>query len=258
MKNRLTTLFQTKPADVLNIYYTAGYPHLDDTLTIAESLENAGADIIELGIPFSDPLADGPTIQQSSQTALENGMTLNKLFKQLKDLRKKVEIPVCLMGYINPIMQYGIEEFCAKAAEVGVDGLILPDLPYVEYNESYRDTFEKYNLSNVFLITPQTSDERMHLIDKSSNGFIYVVSTDSTTGNEDADISHQDMYFQRIKDANFTNPTLIGFNIKDNKSFTHANQYANGAIIGSAFVKMLEKSKDLSKDIEKFVKMVKG
>ncbi len=258
MKNRITELFASKKNGVLNVYYTAGFPGVNDTLTIAEELEKAGADIIEIGMPFSDPLADGPVIQRSSEQALENGMTMKLLFEQLANLRKNVSIPVLLMGYINPVMNYGVKNFVKKCAEVGVDGVILPDLPFVEYNELYRDLFEKNNLSNIFLVTPQTSDDRLKFIDEASSGFIYVVSTNSTTGNEAKALEEQDAYFERIKAANLNNPTLIGFNIKDNKTFTHACEFSNGAIIGSAFIKVLQESKDLKGDIEGFVKGVKG
>lgn len=258
MKNRITDLFEKKKEGILNVYYTAGFPNIGDTMTIAEALEKSGADMIEIGMPFSDPLADGPVIQRSSERALENGMTMKLLFEQLADLRSKVTIPVLLMGYINPVMNYGVADFINKCAEVGVDGVILPDLPSVEYNELYRDLFEEHNLSNIFLVTPQTSPDRLAFIDKSSKGFIYVVSTNSTTGNESKALEEQNAYFERIKSANLKNPTLIGFNIKDASTFKHACKYTNGAIIGSAFVKAIDGSKDLVGDVGRFVELIKS
>jgi len=256
INNRITKLFKEKNQGVLNIYFTAGFPKLEDTLTILTSLQEAGADMVEIGIPFSDPLADGPTIQKSNDIALHNGMTLNLLFEQLREMRKKVTIPVLLMGYLNPVMQYGIEKFCEKAKEVGVDGIILPDLPIVEYNELYKEAFETNNLSNVFLITPHTSEERIKLIDQSSQGFIYVVSTDSTTGNT-KNVTSAESYLKRVKSYNLKNPTMIGFNINDYASYRFATQFANGAIIGSAFIKMLKESKNIGTDIKNFVSSIK-
>lgn len=258
MENRITKLFNTKKSEVLNIYFTAGFPKLEDTVTIIEGLEEAGADLVEIGMPFSDPLADGPTIQASNDVALANGMSLNKLFEQLEGIRDKVNIPIILMGYINPVLVYGVERFCKKAAEVGVDGVILPDLPSAEYNMLYKQVFEENNLSNIFLVTPQTSEKRIKEIDASANGFIYAVSTNSTTGNETKGTVGQEAYFERLKNAQLNNPVLIGFNIKDNASFSNANKYANGAIIGSAFIKMLEKSTALKEDIKSFVASVRG
>ena len=259
MNNRITELFKVKKEAVLNIYFTAGYPKIEDTTTILKSLENAGADLVEIGVPFSDPLADGPTIQASGQQALENGMTLDKLFSQLDGIRKEVSLPIILMGYFNNVLQYGVEEFIKKCAEVGVDGVILPDLPFKMYNDKFKTLFEANNISNIFLVTPQTTDERMAEIDGSSTGFIYVVSTNSTTGNEAKEVDNsQQGYFERIKAANLKNPKLIGFNIKDNATFTNACEYANGAIIGSAFIKMITKSTSYESDIKSFVSSVKG
>jgi tryptophan synthase alpha chain len=257
IKNRLTATFDQKKNNLLNIYFTAGFPALEDTGVILKALEKAGADIVEIGMPFSDPMADGPTIQESGDQALSNGMSLKKLFAQLKDIRKEVKIPILLMGYLNTVMQYGIENFIKKAAEVGVDGVILPDLPVAEYQEIYRDVFEAHNLSFIFLVTPQTSAERLKQIDENASGFIYVVSTDSTTGNTKS-VKDSEAFLTRIKDAKLKNPTLVGFNIKDNETFRFANTYANGAIIGSAFIKMLKNSKNLESDIVKFVSEIKG
>jgi len=259
MENRVIDLFKKKKEKVLNIYFTAGYPKLNDTAKIAELLEKAGTDLLEIGMPYSDPIADGPTIQASSEVALDNGMSIKVLFEQLKDIREKVSIPICLMGYINPVMQYGIEKFCKEASEIGIDALILPDLPIREYNELYKETFEKYNLSNVFLVTPQTSEERLKAIDNSSEGFVYVVSSSSTTGNAQSQgLDAKAEYFQKIKNSGLKNPTLIGFNIKDNETFSYACNYANGAIIGSAFIRLLKESTDLEQDITAYIKSVKG
>lgn len=245
--NRIKQLFEQKKENVLSIYFTAGYPDINSTLDIAEALEKAGADFLEIGIPYSDPLADGPVIQNSSLKSIENGMTLRVLFEQLKDLRKRVSIPVLLMGYVNPILQYGVEKFCASCKEVGVDGVIAPDLPMYEYEEMYQNCFSENNLSNIFLITPQTSDERIRKIDELSNGFIYLLSSSSTTGKNLALTDVTEDYFTRLKNMNLKNPTMIGFGISDNKSFSKASQYANGAIVGSAFVKLLGEDRYMEK-----------
>lgn len=224
---------------LLSIYFTAGYPNLDDTVSIIQNLEKSGADMIEIGLPFSDPLADGPTIQASSTQALKNGMTTEVLFDQLKDIRKTVNIPLIIMGYFNPMLQYGVEAFCQKCEEISIDGLIIPDLPVDVYHEEYQAIFEKYGLINVFLITPQTSDKRIRYIDSVSNGFIYMVSSASTTGIQSGFGDEQTNYFKRIADMNLNNPQIVGFGISNNETFTQATQYANGAIIGSAFVKFI-------------------
>ncbi|WP_025742281.1 tryptophan synthase subunit alpha [Aquimarina pacifica] len=224
---------------LLSIYFTAGYPSLNDTAQVIEDLEKSGVDMIEIGLPFSDPLADGPTIQESSTAALKNGMTTNVLFEQLKDIRKSVHIPLIIMGYFNPMMQYGVEAFCAKCQEIGIDGLIIPDLPVAEYHEHYQETFEKYGLINVFLITPQTSDERIRFIDSVSNGFIYMVSSASTTGAQSEFGDTQKQYFDRIDALQLKNPQIVGFGISNNETFRQATQTAKGAIIGSAFIKHL-------------------
>jgi tryptophan synthase alpha chain len=224
---------------LLSIYFSAGFPNLNDTVSIIEQLEQNGTDMIEIGLPFSDPLADGPTIQKSSTKALKNGMTTEVLFNQLKDIRKTVSIPLIIMGYFNPMLQYGVEAFCEKCQEIGIDGLIIPDLPVDVYNEQYKTTFEKYGLINVFLITPQTSVERIHFIDSISNGFIYMVSSASVTGSGSGFGAEQTNYFKRIADMNLKNPQIVGFGIKDNDTFTQATTYAKGAIIGSAFIEHL-------------------
>ncbi|WP_282068759.1 tryptophan synthase subunit alpha [Olleya namhaensis] len=224
---------------LLSIYFSAGYPTLNDTVSIIQNLEQNGVDMIEIGLPFSDPLADGPTIQASSTQALKNGMTTDTLFTQLKDIRKTVSIPLIIMGYFNPMLQYGVEAFCKKCQETSIDGLIIPDLPVDVYNDQYKATFEKYGLINVFLITPQTSVERINFIDSISNGFIYMVSSASVTGGNSGFGTTQTDYFKRIADMKLNNPQIVGFGISDNKTFTQATQYAKGAIIGSAFIKHL-------------------
>lgn len=258
MQNRITKLFDNKgDKKVLSIFFTAGYPQLEDTAKIIEELEKAGADMIEIGIPFSDPIADGPTIQDSSEVALQNGMSLSLLFEQLKDIREKVTIPLLLMGYLNPVMQYGVEAFCRKAAEIGIDGVILPDLPIEEYVESYKSLFEEHDLSNILLITPQTSDQRIDYIDGHTEGFIYVVSDNSTTGKIKEVSNTQETYFQRIVDKNLKNPLVIGFGIKDYNSFRRACRFADGAIIGSAFIKALKESNHIEDTIKSFIHDIK-
>ena len=224
---------------LLSIYFTAGYPEINDTISIIQELENSGVDMIEIGLPFSDPLADGPTIQDSSTAALHKGMTTKLLFEQLTGIREKVSIPLIIMGYFNPMMQYGVEAFCAKCQEVGIDGLIIPDLPVNEYNDHYKTTFEKYGLINVFLITPQTSDKRIRFIDEVSDGFIYMVSSASVTGSTSGFGDTQEAYFNRIKALELKNPQIVGFGIKDNETFLKATKSTKGAIIGSAFIKMI-------------------
>ncbi|MHA8079466.1 tryptophan synthase subunit alpha [Aquirufa antheringensis] len=256
--NRISALFASATEPILNVYTTAGFPRLEDTMTVLNALQAGGVDIIEVGMPYSDPVADGETIQVSNQAALEQGMSVAHLFEQLKDMRKSITVPVLLMGYINPVLQYGVEAFCAKCAEVGVDGLILPDLPMVEYEASYREIFEKYGLFNILLITPQTNDERIRHIDSVSKGFIYMVSSASTTGAKTGISSDQELYFERIATMNLQNPRLIGFGISDHESFVKASKNASGAIIGSAFVKMIAQAKDLSAEIVAFVQSIKG
>lgn len=251
--NRIQTKLK-EDKKLLSIYFTAGYPSLNDTATIIQELEKNGVDMIEIGLPFSDPLADGPTIQASSTQALKNGMTTEVLFNQLKDIRKSVDIPLIIMGYFNPMLQYGVEAFCKKCQEVGIDGLIIPDLPVDVYHEDYKTTFEAYGLINVLLITPQTSDERIRFIDSVSNGFIYMVSSASVTGSQSGFNDENTAYFERIANMNLKNPLIIGFGISDNKTFTQATQYAKGAIIGSAFIKHITSKKiDSIKEFVNFV-----
>ena len=234
--NRIQAKLQ-EDKKLLSIYFSAGYPSLNDTVTTIKNLESNGVDMIEIGLPFSDPLADGPTIQVSSTQALHNGMTSTVLFDQLKDIRETVTIPLVLMGYFNPMLQYGVEAFCKKCQEVGIDGFIIPDLPVEVYHEEYQAIFERYGLLNIFLITPQTSEKRIRYMDSISKGFIYTVSSASTTGSQIGFGNEQTDYFKRIADLQLTNPQIIGFGISDHETFSQATQYAKGAIIGSAFIK---------------------
>ncbi len=254
--NRVNHALKTKK-NVLNIYFTAGYPHIDDTVRIAKNLQESGADLLEIGIPFSDPLADGPTIQKSSMDAIKNGMTIPILFDQLRSLRKSVTIPVLLMGYLNPIIQYGLEKFCEACAEVGIDGLIIPDLPIEEYHEQYKKIFLQYAMHNVFLISPNTSEKRIRQIDDWSSGFIYMVSSSSITGAKKGIEESQISYFERIVEMQLKNYRLIGFGISDHKSFSKACSYAHGAIIGSAFINQLKKDAS-GEAIKNFVNSIKN
>lgn len=242
---------------LLSIYFTAGYPSLESTVDIAEALEKAGADFLEIGFPYSDPVADGPTIQFSSEEALKNGMTLQVLFEQLQELRKRVNIPVYLMGYFNPVLQYGVENFCKKCKEVGVNGTIIPDLPMYEYEELYENIFHENGISNIFLVTPQTSEERIRKIDKLSSSFIYLLSSNATTGTQLNIQDQSERYFQRIKDMDLDNPVVIGFGIHNKDTFQKATTYAQGAIVGTAFVKLLAEENYLDK-IPSFIKALKG
>jgi tryptophan synthase alpha chain len=225
---------------LLSIYFTAGFPSLNDTVSILKQLEQAGVDMIELGLPFSDPLADGPTIQESSTQALRNGMTTDKLFEQLKDVRKHVSVPLIVMGYFNPMMQYGVERFCKRCQEVGIDGLIIPDLPVDVYHENYQKLFQQYGLLNMFLITPQTPEERIRFIDKVSEGFIYMVSSAATTGAQSSFGDVQTEYFKRIGAMKLNAKLLVGFGISNAETYQAAVANSKGAIIGSAFIKHLE------------------
>ena len=236
------------------MYFTAGYPELEDTVPIIAELEKNGVDLIEVGMPFSDPVADGPVIQNSSNIALGNGMSIKKLFEQLKEVRAQVKIPLILMGYLNPVIQFGVEAFCKKCQEIGIDGLILPDLPLAVYQEEYKDIFEKYGLHNILLITPQTSEKRVKEIDEASSGFIYMVSSSSTTGIKNSVAEFQQEYFERIKQMKLKNPCVIGFGISNAETFQNACKYASGAIIGSAFVKALNQDLPLERRISDFAK----
>ena len=237
--NRINQKIQ-EDKKLLSIYFTAGYPNLNDTISIIQELEKNGVDMLEIGLPFSDPLADGPTIQESSTQAIENGMTTNLLFEQLKEIRKTVQIPLIIMGYFNPIIQFGVEKFCQKCNEIGIDGLIIPDLPLEEYLTEYQAIFEKYNLKNVFLITPQTSNERILEIDSVSDSFIYMVSTAAVTGSQAGFGNEQMNYFERISNLNLKKPQVIGFGINNKETFEQATLHQKGAIIGSAFIKFMQ------------------
>ncbi|MEN8137680.1 MAG: tryptophan synthase subunit alpha [Bacteroidota bacterium] len=239
--NKLQELFQNKKNDILSIYFTAGYPELEMTGDIVKRLEKSGVDFIEVGMPFSDPMADGPTIQQSSEKALENGMNLDAYFKQLKAIKDEVSLPLIAMGYVNQMMRYGDDKFLKACAESGISGLILPDLPLKIYKEEYEKKLQKYGLVNIFLVTPQTSDERIREIDEISNSFIYMVSSASTTGSKSSIDNSQIEYFERLKNMKLRNPLVIGFGISNSETYSQACKYASGAIIGSAFVKAVEK-----------------
>ena len=256
--NRINALFQNKKSDILNIYYTAGFPNLGDTVTILTALQSSGIDMVEIGIPYSDPIADGETIQNSSQIALHNGMTIPLLLNQLKDIRTNgITIPILLMGYFNTILQYGEESFLQKCKEIGIDGLIIPDLPIEVFQNEYKSLFDKYGILNTFLITPQTSLARIHQIDEISSGFIYMVSSASTTGAKSEISSNQEDYFKRINDLGLKNSKLIGFGISNKSTFNKANEFAQGAIIGSAFVNLLSSSRNLNTDILTFIKTIR-
>jgi len=236
--NRINDLLVRKK-ELLSIYFTAGFPTQEDTVPVIKGLAASGVDMIEIGLPFSDPLADGPTIQQSSTKALKNGMSTKLLFEQLKDIRSQVDLPLIIMGYFNPVLQYGVEAFCKKCQEIGIDGLILPDLPLEEYKELYKPIFDKYGLNMIFLITPQTSDERIREIDRYSQGFIYLVSSASTTGAKSGFGQQQTDYFKRIANMGLSNPLIVGFGISNAETFQAATKHCSGAIIGSAFIKSL-------------------
>jgi tryptophan synthase alpha chain len=238
--NRIDELFKRKKSRILNVYCTAGYPFADSTKEVMQALQDNGADMIELGMPYSDPLADGPVIQASSAKAIENGMTIRKLFSELEDFRNTIHVPVILMGYMNPVMQFGFEKFCREASRAGVDGLILPDLPMHEFETEYRDIITQQGLRFIFLVTPETSDERVKKLDALSSGFLYAVSSSSTTGNEKT-LEQQLGYFKKLQDMKLNNPVLIGFGIKNRETFDTACKYANGAIIGTAYIRALEK-----------------
>lgn len=253
--NRLNELFKRKQHNVLNVYCTAGYPQLQSTLEIMKALQDNGADIIELGMPYSDPLADGPVIQQSSSVALANGMTIEKLFAQLQDFRKEIYVPVILMGYMNPVLQYGFERFCQHAAALPIDGLILPDLPEHEFETVYGPIMQRYGLDFVFLVTPETSEARIKKLDALSTGFLYAVSSSSTTGS-DKNMTDVNAYLQRLGSYGLKNPILVGFGIKDKPTFEAACRHANGAIIGTAFIKALENAENLASTTGSFIKNI--
>jgi len=259
---RIAELFKRKNKGIINIYCTAGYPRLESTLKVMRALQESGADMIELGMPYSDPLADGPVIQRSSTIALKNGMTIKALFEQIKDLRESPAcggvgetIPVLLMGYMNPVLQYGFEKFCEDAAAAGIDGLILPDLPEYEFETEYGPIIKKHGLDFIFLVTPETSDERIRKLDELSSGFLYAVSSSSTTGS-DKNMTQVDSYLQKLESLHLRNLILVGFGIKDRATFNAACKHANGAIIGSAFIKALEGAGDEQQTVKQFLKAI--
>jgi tryptophan synthase alpha chain len=252
--NRIKELFKSKRKSLLSVYYTAGFPTLTATIPIAQHLEKAGVDIIEIGIPFSDPIADGPTIQESNKIALDNGMNLHLLLEQVQEIRRGVSIPIILMGYLNPVLQFGVEKFVKEAAKVGVDGLILPDLPLDEYLLRYKKIVDESGLTNTFLISPTTSEERIRKIDAATNGFIYAVSSSSTTGVQQGFSTEQESYFKRLQDMELVNPFLIGFGVSNHETFAAVSKYSSGGIVGSAFISLLKSSTDLESDITRFIK----
>ena len=256
VKNRIENLFSKKEKNILNIYCTAGYPHLNSTLEVIRARQDSGADMIEIGMPYSDPLADGPVIQQSSSIAIANGMTIAKLFEQLKDFRKEIDLPVILMGYMNPVLQYGFEKFCADAAAVGIDGLILPDLPVHEFETEYGSIINKHGLNFIFLVTPETGNERIQKLDSLGSGFIYAVSSSATTGNNKG-IVDQEAYFIKLKEMQLNNPVLVGFGIKDKTSFTAACKHTHGAIIGSAYINALKSSTNTGLVTKEFINAIR-
>ncbi len=254
--NRITELLKHKK-DILSIYYTAGYPNTEDTLPILSALQQSGVDMVEIGMPFSDPLADGPVIQASSLKAIHNGMTIEKLFSQLKEMRSSIHIPVVLMGYFNTVLHFGIDRFIEQCQAAGVDGIILPDLPFDEYLSCYRQKFESVNLCFIPLIAPQTPDERIHHIDCNTSGFIYMVASAGITGNIKTPQQSRTGYFSRIRNMNLNNPMLIGFGINSHASFEHACQYAHGAIVGTAFINEIQQNGIQQKTMASFINNIK-
>jgi tryptophan synthase alpha chain len=253
--NSIEQLFSKKDKDILSIYFTAGFPRLNDTETILTSLQKHGADLIEVGMPYSDPLADGPVIQNSSMKALQNGMTIKKLFQQLNNAKDEIKIPLILMGYLNPVLQFGFEKFCQEAKHAGISGIILPDLPISEYENEYQKIFEANGLNFIFLITPETSEERIRKIDSLSKGFIYAVSSSSVTG-KNTDINAQENYFKKIQNLHLKNKVLIGFGIRDHQTFQAAAKYAAGAIIGTAYIKAIENAQNIEMATQKFLNSI--
>jgi len=251
--NRINKLFTDKGKNILSVYFTAGYPNLDDTVEIITGLDRSGVDLIEIGMPFSDPVADGPVIQKSSEKALANGMSLNHLFSQLERIREKTDIPLIIMGYFNPVFRFGVEKFLKKCMDTGIDGAIIPDLPVEEYTLHYEEMFSRYDVLNILLVTPQSTAERIRYIDSISKGFLYVVSSSSTTGSKNKfDQYHLD-YFRKLNEYGLQSPRLTGFGISDKKTFEQACKYSNGAIIGSAFIQSLELKGSIKEKIDKFV-----
>ncbi|WP_106916391.1 tryptophan synthase subunit alpha [Chryseobacterium aurantiacum] len=241
----------------LNIYFTAGVPQLEDTTDIIKLIQDSGADMIEIGMPYSDPVADGPVIQKAHEQALQNGMTIEKLLSQLKTIKNEIRIPIILMGYINPVLSFGFEKFCKECSESGVSGLILPDLPPIEFEKNYQHILKQYNLNFTFLVTPETSNERIQYLDSLSSGFLYAVSSSSTTGNENAVLKNEN-YLSRLADLPLKNPVMIGFGIKSKEDFENVTEKADGGIIGTAFVNILLQDKDLKKSAIDFIHSIKA
>ncbi len=256
MDNKLTQLFQQKKNNLLNVYCTAGYPKLNSTAEVLKALQQNGADMIEVGMPYSDPIADGPVIQQSNMVAIENGMTINLLFDQLNAVKNDVNVPLIMMGYLNPVLQYGLEKFCEDAAAAGISGIILPDLPMYEYEEIYAPMFKKNGLSFIFLITPQTSEDRIKKADNLSSGFLYAVSSSSTTGNN-LNTEDKTSYFERISRMKLKNPLMIGFGINNKTTFESACKYAAGGIIGSAYIKALGDNNEVEEVTKNFLEKIR-
>lgn len=250
--NRINRLFSNRKKNILSVYFTAGFPSLDTTTMIINELSEAGVDMIEIGIPFSDPVADGPVIQRSSEKALQNGMSLETLFRQLQDIRQKTDIPLLLMGYFNPVLKYGVERFAEDCSRTGIDGTIIPDLPVEEYKGYYEKIFERNDLLNIFLLTPQSTDERIRYLDEISKGFLYVVSSSATTGTRKNFSQSSIEYFRRLDGMSLKTPRLTGFGISDRSTFNQACMYSSGAIIGSAFIKALEETGSLRDNINRF------
>lgn len=253
--NFIQKLFFKKNKNILSIYFTAGFPQLNDTQIILNALQEHGADIIEIGMPYSDPLADGPVIQNSSMKALQNGMTIKKLFEQLNNAKERIKVPLILMGYLNPVLQYGFKQFCVDAKNAGISGVILPDLPILEYEKEYRKMFEDNELDFIFLITPETSEERIRKIDSLSKGFIYAVSSSSITG-KNTDMKAQENYFSKIQNMDLKNKVLIGFGIRDHETFNFACKYAAGAIIGTAYIKTIENAESIDNATKTFLNSI--
>ncbi|MDE6370617.1 MAG: tryptophan synthase subunit alpha [Duncaniella sp.] len=257
--SRLKSLFARKPKDILSVFLTAGFPHIDSTVEIITELAGQGVDMVEIGVPFSDPMADGAVIQHSSSVALSEGMTLNKLLDQVAEARKRVkDMPFVLMGYLNPMFQFGIEKLFARCREVGIDAIIIPDLPFAEYMRDYKKLCEEYGIDLIMLITPETSDERIRLIDSHCSGFIYMVSAASTTGTRDRFDKTQTDYFRRISDMDLTHPRLIGFGISNPATLAEAWSYSSGAIVGSLFIKCLERNDSIKSAVSDLIKTLKG
>ena len=258
MMNRIDKLFEEKKGNILSIYFTAGYPELESTVPVIRALATHGADMIEIGVPFSDPVADGPAIQQTNSRALANGISLKKIFSQLEDIRRHTQDPLLLMSYFNPVLRYGMEDFCRDAARCGIDGAILPDLPAEEYLEKYQPLFARYGLKNIFLVTPQTPPERIRYLDEHSSGFLYVVSSRSTTGARDTFSGEQLEYFKRLRGMQLRNPLVAGFGISNHTTFTQACHWLDGAIVGSAYVKTLRRGSDIDEVTKSFLKTLRG